>query len=897
MKIFLGEVRCIFIIAADEQLIGEGLRMRYKELLQISSDDESTRLLVARKGKEYFEKIIQLGIRVPEPGSGNVHRFLAAQFPQWLPATDLIQAAVGTNPRRLKQYCTWLTYKYMVARDSQDAEDDSPLLNKLIELRWWSSEVVEKLRVLAGEPGFKPVMKRLEQCLRDSAPDQPRPTAGAEVDHTPALEIYDIAVMSTPLQRLFITEPLLSDFDPGEVAALASVAGIVPEPETATMLRSGDRVLMRILDKVTRTAVPAQEKLLADDLTKLFTLEPEAPGLPTQLQTLAGDREWQELAFAVESALEAPAGSSAGAVPSKALPLLQLATANENLRRKLLEPQRLSTIPPEMFLPWAELCHTIPTHDGAVPPNPLPPAARATLLLTQLPLENAREILTGLQLRIRAARRFIARRKFVKLDALAYSWPAIAELLQKDLPGLRAFESNVVDPDQKPQDLPEGWKTYHDEKLNAFLRLRPLLRDIYADELGKYLKVSNAVVVSPQEQVFEAVRPEAVPLTAAAAVPPPAYIDVNVRITADPVADTYAIQIGDGAQEKVTLDSMRVERFRQELSQILHGRIPSELQTLGSSTRSPELSGRLRDLGQELYDWFFGGATEAQGAMLRFLRSGNRHRFRLDLPAGLTWLPWELLYAPAPFKVFLGLTNRYSLVRLVPTPVPLALKPFSAPLRILAMFASPDVTGAELKLEEEEKLLLRVLEPALRRGRVTLEVLRGRDATHIALQQKLRELRPHVFHFAGHGEMRPETEGALGLVSETGGMQWVSASDIANYLRDQRVALAVLSGCDTGRTGTSDSTTSVAGALNHAGVPMVIGTTRGILDDAGLVFARDFYRALIDGYTVEASLIEARKAQSVEKWDWSAFALFTTGSYLDDLRLEEEPAARTGTGA
>jgi hypothetical protein len=114
IKIFLGQVPCVFIVAADESLIGQGLKLRYRDLLETGGDGP-IQALFDQKGKEYFEKIIQLRIRVPERTPEQVHTFISAQFPQWMPATDIVLAAVGDNPRRLKQYCTWLTFRHMVS--------------------------------------------------------------------------------------------------------------------------------------------------------------------------------------------------------------------------------------------------------------------------------------------------------------------------------------------------------------------------------------------------------------------------------------------------------------------------------------------------------------------------------------------------------------------------------------------------------------------------------------------------------------------------------------------------------------------------------------------------------------------------------------------------------------
>ena len=131
IKIFLGEEKCVFLVAADEQLIGEGLRLRFKDLLA-GAHDQRSQAYITQKGKEYFEKIIQLRVRVPQRGPTAAHRFVAAQFPMCAAATDLIQIAVSANPqiavdanpRRLKQYCHQLSYQEMVAEMETEGRRD-----------------------------------------------------------------------------------------------------------------------------------------------------------------------------------------------------------------------------------------------------------------------------------------------------------------------------------------------------------------------------------------------------------------------------------------------------------------------------------------------------------------------------------------------------------------------------------------------------------------------------------------------------------------------------------------------------------------------------------------------------------------------------------------------------
>lgn len=115
IKIFFSDVGCIFLIAADEQLIGQGLRLRYRDLFN-QGDHQKVEDLLNQKGKEYFEKVIQFGVHVPARTPENMYRFISAQFPQWISAGDIAQCVVGNNPRRLKQYCNILSFAFDVSQ-------------------------------------------------------------------------------------------------------------------------------------------------------------------------------------------------------------------------------------------------------------------------------------------------------------------------------------------------------------------------------------------------------------------------------------------------------------------------------------------------------------------------------------------------------------------------------------------------------------------------------------------------------------------------------------------------------------------------------------------------------------------------------------------------------------
>jgi KAP family P-loop domain/CHAT domain len=839
LKIFLGDTRCIFIVAVDERMIGEGLRIRYKELLALPRADMESPLF-PRIGKEYFEKIIQLAIRVPQHTAPNVHRFIAAQFPQWLASTDLIQTAVGRNPRRLKQYCMLLDYKYMVARDPKDA-DDWPLLTKLVELGSRSADAAETLRELAREPDFAKQMKSIETFSRD------KPT------NPIALKLHDLAAGNASIRKVIEAQPPFSLADAAELAAVAGFVDTVPDTESTRMLKSRDGVLIRLFEKVSRTGAPTEAELLDDDLLKLDELVKLDPRLDAILRQLAHRDDWSDVMDSVESSLQG--GANARRPNDAAAPLLAIARTNEDVRKKLLEPQLLSTVLPQIVR------HRTPRSE-AMPPD-----------------EVAR-IKAALAVRLRAARHFVNRRKFVKLDALGHSWPDLFQYVQTDKSGLRTFEANVTDPSQRTQDLPERWQPYvRDEKLMAFLHLRPFLADILDEDVSAIAGLT-ASVVRPSEAVspVSAPGPAVVQTSQPVPVPPPATLRDAVVPPGNAERWRAVATAAEAAGPKsFTNTTIQIFQLGGEYHVQLHGERGSEearklvfnvaeLRELAENLREfvrthrQDIAGRLREFGTELYQLFF-----ARTALDEFLMAPSPRRFSLSVPPELQFLPWELLYVPSS-RLFLGLSPHHSLVRFVKPPQDRrSLGPVEPPLRILAFLGK---AGESLPRLREEEGLLSQLSGSLH---VTLHVLSGDRATFSELEKTVKVLQPHVLHFSGYRDatdvLFPDTR--------------MTHPVFIDWLANSRVRLVDLTGCYVPPGGLED-TPSFASDLAGSGVPMVINTTSPITSEAVLVFTRDFYRTLAEGRSIEEALVDARQSQSKEQWDWSAFALYSSEPALDD---------------
>jgi CHAT domain-containing protein len=248
-------------------------------------------------------------------------------------------------------------------------------------------------------------------------------------------------------------------------------------------------------------------------------------------------------------------------------------------------------------------------------------------------------------------------------------------------------------------------------------------------------------------------------------------------------------------------------------------------------------------------------------------------------------MPWECLCVPTAPVNFLALTRKYSLTRRNPLVETETVQPIGGTLRLLFASARPQGLPSLPFVELESQILSKVVE----QRRVELRML-----PHVTLEelhQNLREFRPHVFHFSGHGVYREgQPQGELVLEQPAGtpreaGPRLLAADRLAVLLHDNDVLLAVLNACETGISSTNDAISSVAGALVHTGVPAVVATMRYVVDEAAMLFTREFYRSFLAGFTVEGAMAEARKILNSEYWDWSAYALFVGSADLNALRI------------
>ena len=300
---------------------------------------------------------------------------------------------------------------------------------------------------------------------------------------------------------------------------------------------------------------------------------------------------------------------------------------------------------------------------------------------------------------------------------------------------------------------------------------------------------------------------------------------------------------------------------------------------------------RLRALGAALMAWLF------RGPVLQLYRTslarlgpeeGMRVRLRIE-PAELHGIPWECCYDTQQ-EVFLAQDLRTPFVRYLLGTFNRS-KLADARLKVLVAVASP--RGLPPLHAEDEYARI---EDALDELGGRVEICRT-AATLDGLQDALRR-GPNVLHFIGHGGFDPDAGGYIVVDDGQGGPQMADAEVLAGYLRGSSVRLAILNACESARTDPTDSFAGVVPRLVQAGLPAVIAMQTFLTDEAAVKFARAFYRALADGWPLDAAVTASRQAlfgHSPESSIWSIPVLYLSAP--DGILWEAEEMSPTANVA
>lgn len=895
--------RCLFIIAADERLIARGLKAR------LGDDAE---LVAPIEARSYLEKIVQLGVTIPDVGIPQAARLIAAWSPEWAPAADLVASALDSNPRRVKQQCAILSYRFMAQKNrpsdfgavepaaDEGLQDDHRLaLDKLIRLNALSSDAFRLVADKCHGP------RKDLQGLR-----------ALEVRHDLKSESdslhEELDGFATQVVNTVVGPPTLSTVSARTLAVLASVADMsvgsdgVPETE--------DRIfgyIYRVL--ASEGGTTTSRGIHVSFVQRLLRLKTFLPEVLTALKQEAatdpnnfaavtrGFDDWLDSVLRGTHTTSDEA-SEGGRLVDLCRPLID----DDQARTELVSSPRISEIPIEhvlFFKPYESLATTRGFAEVLLAASAAASKIVAHVGAALAPLEDA------VVPRLAVSKEILLRRKFAKVQMLQSRWPELFKLVAT--PGgsrrLNALES-VARGSDDGASLPDSWEAFlSDDRLERFFGLPPHFSDIFAAELASLAAEPGHDTTGPAESISK-------PETLYDNTPVP-YDELELQlemvretVTADgdglgsrgderegSEEERSAVRIrlvvpGDGEIDATVM--MPLGAIEQNVSMleelfVRQGMTPPTRDA--HVTRQLSAEAVLDDVGSALWESSIGSDERLSSELVKKLQGPNRVRMMVFAERRLAGLPWEALYLPS-HRVFAGQTLKTSVIRGVSDPARFVVRRVTRPLKIQVVAASSNDAPLE-SMGQEIELLRRALLPATESGAVKVDIVK--NATNELWRARLRSFEPHIFHFVGHG-FSSESGGFLVLEREDGTSHHIDAGEVGLTLQDHGILLALLNGCATGVAGTGGLARSVGQVLVEQGVPAVVATTRVILDNAALVFTGELYRALVDGYSVESAIIEARKALSIKGLDWSAYVTYASREFhANDLRIL---AQRSGGG-
>ncbi len=267
--------------------------------------------------------------------------------------------------------------------------------------------------------------------------------------------------------------------------------------------------------------------------------------------------------------------------------------------------------------------------------------------------------------------------------------------------------------------------------------------------------------------------------------------------------------------------------------------------------------------------------------------TGRRLRLRLEFHQGVTQLvgfPWEFLFMPPTSKegkgVFLaGQDTELVLTRLVATP-----KDFTPPeaeegegtLRILLVLSQPE----KLPMLGADDLVKEIM--ALRSPDIDVGRLDNPDRD--ALSTGLKEFRPHIIHFIGHGkedgklallksekliqEAKSDYEASVARGESPAPVEyadWINKDTVSQlFVPSQNpprlVFLHACKGADIeSLRGSVHSLSSTALELAYSKVPAVVAMQYEISNEDAQRFAIAFYRSIREGNRLDEAVNAARR--------------------------------------
>lgn len=233
--------------------------------------------------------------------------------------------------------------------------------------------------------------------------------------------------------------------------------------------------------------------------------------------------------------------------------------------------------------------------------------------------------------------------------------------------------------------------------------------------------------------------------------------------------------------------------------------------------------------------------------------------------------PWEFAFDGDEF-----ICSRFAVGRKVINP-PYEYIPQSKPLHRSALVVGLNYDWPDCKLEKLDHCVseVRSVKTQLKKSHYRVNLLTEEKATVKEVKKHLKE-GVSIFHFTGHGAYRVHSRaGERGILFLADGC--LTAEDLRTCFESAGGApyLSFLNACQTAQEIYSSG---LMDAFVDLGAENVIGTFWSVFDEPSKVFARSFYKSIVDGIEIGYAVKKARDKLLYGKTDesvtWPAFVLY-----------------------
>lgn len=277
--------------------------------------------------------------------------------------------------------------------------------------------------------------------------------------------------------------------------------------------------------------------------------------------------------------------------------------------------------------------------------------------------------------------------------------------------------------------------------------------------------------------------------------------------------------------------------------------------------------------------------------------------------------PWEFLHVPhRPESFFLaGKKTELILTRCVPEAgIKDKLDPEERPLKILIACSRPREereVGADVVIDYINRLN--------KAGVIEVDVVEYPTFRNIS--SKLDRMKPHIFHFIGHGRTIPLHRPEIALMKERAEIKededlqspaerkagrmvpqadWIESGKFAELFKNHRPRLVFLHACKGAAAGYKFHSTACD--LVKAKIPAVVAMQYEISNDDANAFAQKFYQQIDAGKSVDEAVSEGRWELGIfpsHRGTWNDRGFGTPVIYLQSKGAVVTPRPREGTAS